>query len=80
MCLNYKDLDITPNKNCYLTHPQRNEDLDDIVLDAANQLDLSKQDLTSWLTSSSSWDFMMNAEQIELETEDFSNEFYKLCG
>ena len=80
MCLSYNDLNIKATGNCYLTHPNRNEDLDDVVLDAANQLELGKQDLIAWITSSSSWRFMKKAEQMELDVNDFSEELYKLCG
>ena len=85
MCLNYKDLDIAtskiPNtKHCYLTHPKRDGDTDDVILDAANQLDLSRKDLVTWITSYTSWEFMRRVNNMELEVEDFSYEFYKLCG
>lgn len=79
MCLTYKDLNVQSAHNCYLTHPSRNDDTDDVILDAANQLFLSKKDLMAWVTSEQSWVFM-NMKDTDLDVCDFSDEFYKLCG
>jgi len=74
MCLRTTDLKVKNVKhNCYLTHPKRDEDLDDVLLDCANQLELSKTDLVQWVTSPRSW-FFIETEP-EPEVSDFVQEF-----
>lgn len=75
MCLKNSDLNIKALHSCYLTHPARNEDTDDVLLDTANQMELSKGDLIKWVTSKKSYKFMDEFEDEDLEVTDFSREF-----
>jgi len=80
MCLRNSDLNITTIRPCYLTHPARNEDTDDVLLDTANQLDLTRRDLVQWVVSKSSWHFMSEFAQQEIDVNDFSKELERLCA
>jgi hypothetical protein len=80
MCIRTKDLKIATNKPCYLTHPKRNDEIDDVLLDTANQLELSKQDLILWATSFRSYDFLeeLGDSLSEIENRDFQKELHIL--
>jgi len=80
--LRYSDIENIKNADhdCYLTHPNRSEDTDDMVLDAANQLDMRKKDLLAWLKSDRSWTLLDEAEGADLEVSDFIKEFNPLYG
>jgi hypothetical protein len=78
VCLRNADLKIKTTHNCYLTHPYRNEDTDDVLLDSANQLELSRKDLVGWVISERSWTFIDT--EPEPEISDFFDEFSKLCA
>lgn len=72
------DLERTYNSDCYLSHPYRSEDSDDLLIDVANQLEIYKQDLIQWLKSKRSWIFMSNTENYDIDTTDFLDEFDSL--
>lgn len=82
MCLRNSDLNIKTKNKCYLTHPNRNEDIDDVLLDSANQIELTKKDLIAWTTSPRSWLFF--EQEPEPEVSDFLKEFercdYSRCA
>ncbi len=71
--LTYKDL-IKSKEQCYLTHPKRDDDTDDMLLDVANQFRLSKQEFNSWVADKRSWAFMEEFLDIDLEVSDFLDE------
>lgn len=74
MCLSNKDLNrIKAIHNCYLTHPNRTDDTDDVLLDSVNQLELSRKDLIEWVTSKRSW-FLLENEP-DPEVSNFMDEF-----
>jgi hypothetical protein len=77
MCLRNEDIDSIKEitQNCYITHPLRNDDTDDVLLDTANQLDLTRKDLIEWITSDRSWQFMCEANSSDLDVSDFLKEF-----
>ena len=75
MCLKNSDLNITALHNCYLTHPARSEETDDVLLDTANQMELTKRELLKWTLSKKSWKFMDELEDQEVDVTDFSREF-----
>jgi hypothetical protein len=78
MYLRLSDLDsLCVDACCYLTHPQRTDDSDDILIDVANQFDFTKQDLMRWVTSTKSGLFM---DQLDgcVDTPDFVLEFDSL--
>lgn len=79
MCLRNADLEIKkiPGK-CYLSHPNRNEDIDDVLLDSANQLEIDRTDLIQWVTSIRSW-YFIDLEP-EPEVSDFFRELESLCA
>lgn len=78
MCLKNSDLIITALHSCYLTHPARNEETDDVLLDTANQMDLTKRELLRWVLSKKSWQFMDEFKDEEVDVTDFSKEFEPL--
>jgi len=82
VCLRYADINNIKDvhHDCYLTHPDRSDDIDDTVLDAANQLDMRRKDLVSWLKSDRSWKILEEAEGDELDVSDFIKEFNPLYG
>jgi hypothetical protein len=81
MHLRLSDLDDNkPKSECYLTHPFRSEDTDDVLIDVANQFELSKRDLSVWSTATSSWKFMENLEGCEVDLTDFIRELDSLSG
>lgn len=82
MCLRYADIERLRDieHDCYLTHPNRNEDTDDMALDAANQLDMGRKDFVAWLTSSKSWAVLDEANDIELDVSDFLKELNPYYG
>jgi hypothetical protein len=82
VCLRYSDIDNIKDvhHDCYLTHPDRSDDTDDMVLDAANQIDMRKKELVSWLKSDRSWNILEEAEGEELDVSDFIKEFNPLYG
>jgi len=80
MCLENMDIDsIEVSHDCYLTHPDRSDDSDDVLLDAANQCDLTKKDLVRWATSARSFCFMDEIDNIsDIDVSDFRMEFEPL--
>ena len=82
MCLRYTDIENIKevHHDCYLTHPKRNEDTDDMILDAANQIEMRRKDLIAWLTSAKSWNLMEDAEDAEMDVSDFMREFNPIYG
>lgn len=82
MCLKNADLDHVkdlPDK-CYLNHPNRSDDSDDVLLDAANQSEISRKDLLFWTTSLESSLFMDEIEDIsDIDVSDFRKEFDPFC-
>lgn len=76
MHLRLDDLDHThDSKKCYLTHACRSEDTDDTLIDVANQLGFDRKDLSSWVESPGSWEFMESINGCEIDSYDFLNEF-----
>ena len=78
MCLKNADLDNIKEiaDNCYLNHPERSDDSDDVLLDAANQCEMMRQDLIKWTTSARSFCFMDEIENIDdIDVSDFMKEF-----
>lgn len=69
----------SPQGACYLNHRSRSEELDDTLLDAANQIDLDKKDLRRWVNSSRSADFLNTFHGLEIETTDFLTELKMAC-
>jgi len=67
MYLKYADIDYLNGVeyDCYITHPKRCDDTDDMVLDAANQLQLSKKYFITWLTSEASWECMEDEDDCD---------------
>lgn len=82
MCLRYADIENIKNidHDCYLTHPKRNEDTDDMILDAANQIEMRRKDLIAWLKSTRSWNTMEEYEDSEMDVSDFIRELNPLYG
>lgn len=83
MCLRYSDIENIKNveHDCYLTHPKRNEDTDDMVLDAANRSDMKRKDLLAWLKSKRSWRMMEeHDDESEMDESDFIREFNPIYG
>lgn len=77
MCLRTTDLEVKNiTRDCYLTHPSRNEDTDDALLDVANRLEMSRKDLIEWITSPRSWYFIET--ESDPEEMDFLHEFESL--
>jgi hypothetical protein len=72
------DLEHPYDSDCYLSHPARSEDSDDLLIDVANQLGVYKQDLLAWLKSKKSWLFMHSMGKCDIDTTDFLNEFDSL--
>jgi hypothetical protein len=78
MCLSNEDLErVQAIHDCYLTHPNRTEDTDDVLLDSANQRELSRTDLIEWVTSKRSW-FLLEHEP-DPEVSDFID-WFELCA
>jgi len=73
------DLQIDGDKYqpCYINHPFRSEDTDDILLDAVNQLEFTHKDLVRWVTSTKSKKFMdhLEGEGADVDITDFYSEF-----
>ena len=73
------DLDtirVSDDQPCYLTHPSRSEESDDALLDAANQLELSKGYVKKWVLSFQSYEFLEQIDDIDdIEMSDFYTEF-----
>jgi len=74
-----QDLQMDSQGSCYLRHPSRSEELDDTLLDAANQIDLDKKDLRKWVLSSKSADFLDTFSGLEIESIDFLTELKMAC-
>ena len=78
-CLRMSDLRVQPPEEvcCYLNHPSRCEDSDDMLIDVANQLDFTRKDLHRWVKSKRSHLFMekIDAEGGEIDITDFHAEF-----
>jgi hypothetical protein len=81
MSLCYSDIEKTRDRgsDCYLTHPNRCDDTDDLVLDAANRLDMDRKDFKAWLVSDKAWDFMDSFDGIDMEVSDFTAELEAFC-
>lgn len=69
-----QDLEQLTKRRCegYLSHENRTEDTDDALLDAANQLDLSLVELTQWIYSEKSTNFMQAWASYHVSPSDFS--------
>ena len=82
MCLKNADLEnINAIHECYITHPLRSDDSDDVLLDTANQLEMTKRDLIKWATSKKSYEFMNSIENIdEIEVWEFREELFPIFG
>lgn len=78
MCLRNADLAVEATSPCYLNHPKRDDDIDDLLLDVANQLELSRKDLIRWVKSPRSWKFMYELSEVEIDMLDFEREFNPL--
>jgi len=79
MYLRLSDLDYQESKaDCYLTHPARSEDTDDVLIDVANQFEFTKKDLMVWVKATRSWNFMKSLENYEVDISDFVTEFDSL--
>jgi hypothetical protein len=72
-CLDHKSLSLVEvsGKNCYLLHEERTDDTDDFLLDAANQLALTEQDLHRWITGKAGFSFMEEWSGLEPSSIDF---------
>jgi hypothetical protein len=71
--------EISLQGNCYLNHRMRSEELDDILLDTANQIYLDKKDLKRWVTSSKSAEFLNTFHGLDIGAEDFLTELKISC-
>jgi hypothetical protein len=69
------DLNVKTKHDCYLNHPIRlqNDEIDDVLLDSANQLEISRVDLITWVTSKRSHEFI--TYNPEPDVHDFLAEF-----
>lgn len=64
---------------CYLNHRSRSEELDDFLIDAANQIYLDKKDLKRWVTSAKSAEFLNTFHGLEIDIVDFLTELKIAC-